>query len=390
MAPPPQSVAEAGVQAIADRLNQALSETNSMLLNPGAVVANDSPANAALIPLIATSRAVCRAWTREGVGQNAGVDDLMGGLCNQYLGDIGELPISGDLESPFSGGQCAALYRAIGTLDYVRLFCSSGTRIQVSDEPYATEFILQGPITAIAGRVVNPGTCGAQSWGLFAQTGTGEVLLAQVLGVNGTFSIVEVTFTVTLERAGGLPDNCGNPPPDYTAPRTAPGLPPYSPVVPFPGTDDGIRVDFDFNPDGTINIGLPDLGVDVDINPVAGGGSGGGAAPGDVGEPGAAIDGDGEPVEGEAPPGEVLGGVLVELLEPFGDSSEFFGGNFRGQYYVYMGTDSGLAQVQGSALVRQTQFFLPPQENLTRWQVSPNPGATIRATPYYRAPDEES
>lgn len=335
-----------------------------------------------------SGRRICRRWAA-GRTPNIlpGRDIYYRQLCEPYIEDTFGPLGDGTAAPPFVGGQCPAMYRGIGTVSYDRVFCGSGVRIPIGPDTWATEFSLQGPISGISARVVTPGACGALVWAVFAQTATGERLLVQVLGAGTTFNSQNQTFTVTLERAGGEPDNCGNLPDDWT-PGIGPTIPPETgpipdpPGWPIPDFDIDINVD----PDGTINIdfgdGEPPEEIDPDpiqppaLPPVP--------PPGDQGESGAGGEAGEDDAEGEAPPGQVLVGIRLQLISPGPRPKVYPGGVYRGAAYIYMGGDVSLDQDFAGSLLINDQFIYAEKDNLTRWRVSANAGFRWNVTPYYR------
>lgn len=386
MAPPPVAVSQGLAQGVADRLNRALDDVSSIVQNPASVVADDNLTAAPLIPLRETARAACRQWARVGVGQSSLTDGVMGPLCSDYLDDIGEAPLPGDIAPPFEGGQCAVLYRSVGSLDFTTLICSTGTNAPGSVDA-TTDFVLQGPLSNLRTVLSGAGPCGPTTVTLIVDTAAGPAQLAFFQNPSNN-SVRNPSFNGSFEPAPGQPNDCGNPPPDYVPPTSAPGLPPYSPTVPLPGFDSPVNVDFDFNPDGTISVSLPDLDVsaDIDLNPTFGGGGGANdPAPGDQGAPGSGgSTGAGGEAEGEAPPNSVLTGLKVNSIVTTREVSEFAAGIVRGVAYIYMGGDAGLDLVPAGAVLRAGQFVNAPLDYLTKWRVNANVGFEIDVTPYYR------
>lgn len=359
----PAVIATGIANAIGDQINATIDDAVRSVTNPGAFLADDTP-SVLLVPQQQVGRAFCRAWARTGVGNSPRLDAINAKACTPYLESLGEEPIPGSLASPFTGGQCAGVNYV---LEY-RAFRSDNTFIDV--------FVVtvEGPISAFS--VVRSGD--SQVRVDYTYGGGIGASFTQVL--NNIF----VRFQPMVRRQDGQADNCGNPPPDYTPPSPKPGLPPYSPVVPVPGTDDDTGVDFTFNPDGSVDISLPDLGVEVTIGAGPGDGAGG-ISPGDQGVPGGpeSTGADGE-AEGEAPAGSVLSGLLVTQIATTRAVSEFAAGVFRGVAYVYMGGDAGLDLIPGGAALREGQFIIAPVDYLTKWKVNANVGFQVSVTPYYR------
>jgi len=236
-------------------------------------------------------------------------------VCKPYYDSNGYDPPN--FLPPFEGGQCDAFYRAIGTISYKRRFCNSGTLISIEDEVFATEFSIRGPISGVSARVVEGGTCGARVWAVFCQTPAGERLIAQVLGVNGTFSTTQQSFTVNFERAGGVPDDCGDPPATILEPGDNPAP---APVQPPAGEEPG------FDPDGQPFFYIPDFpgdgGDDLPVLPPDGDGGGDSGpipptepTPGDESEGEGSGEGGGDNDFGDPPEGERWVGCEVRLTE---------------------------------------------------------------------------
>lgn len=155
-----------------------------------------------------------------------------------------------------------------------------------------------------------------------------------------------------------------------------------------PGID--LDVDVQIGPSTVTIIGI---GVGpVVIDPFAGGDDGGGdppggggPPPGDIGSPGAPDEAEpGQPASGCAPVGSVLAGVKVDIIEAPTGVSQYDPQVWRGACYVYMGVPGNLALDPGGVALRDGQFFVPPAENLTCYEVRANTGFVLRATPYYR------
>lgn len=348
-------------------------------------IADPNPPAATAFPLKPLLRAACRNYARGGGAQNLpGFDSIWGGICNPYLDSIGELPEGGSLERPFTGGQCPVVYRVRGQIE---LFPFSDCS---TFGPGAFDIGLQGPILGLVYKVENPSGDLCTPKGNNVYVRHGNPVREEILGGAG-YGVSVTGFNVV--REDGLPDNCGSPPIIYTPPRPVGGLPPVGPQpIDFPGIGP-INVDVSFDPSGNINVELPDFPVTVNIpNPFdggggdeGGGGGGGGPAPGDPGDPGAPTDvGAGGEAEGEAPPGKVLTGVRVQLLNVPPSKNQYTSEVYRGVYYVYMGTPGLLEHHPSGAMVTADQFTYASKDFLTVWRVRANDKWSIRVTPYYR------
>lgn len=349
-------------------------------------LADTSPVVAAAQPTRQIVRAACRSYARGFGPQNLpGFDAVWGGICQPYLDSIGESPQQGGLARPFSGGQCpGVLYNITTTFQNPQTGEVTGV-----DQRQGL-----GPISVRSG--------GNQAPGSPCQNGTkyfpGKELVIQGIpriswdGLCGNFSSLR---SISVVPADGSPDECGDPPPDYQPPQVRPGLPSLPPTpVDIPGIGP-VNIDVGFNPDGSLTVNLPDVGIEVPIEDPFGfggdgaGGGGGGTPPpppGDVGEPGQpATTAEGGEAEGEAPPGSVLVGVRVEILTVPSNRNRYTSEVYRGAYYVYMGVPGLLDLDPAGAMVRTDQFIFAEKENLTAWRVRANSKYVIRVTPYYRS-----
>lgn len=381
---PPEILTEAGKESltgfVADVIGGVLSDSAYQAFEYPDFLANDDPVGVPAQFQRQIGRLACRSYARGGGPQNLpGFDAAWGGLCGPYLDSIGEAPTpGGGVDVPFSGGQCP------------------GVNYRVSWSWSAGAFN-SGPLTADRTGPLSFDRSGTGSLDCGPSGGTYTVITMREGTGNSPVNIMSgcgATLNgITVQRLDGQPDECGDPPPEYDPPKIKPGLPtiPTTPVD-FPGIGP-IGVDINFDPDGTINVSLPDIGVEVGIeDPFGLGGDGGGTPPGggapppgDVGSPGSpeAV-GPGGEAEGEAPPGSVLTGVRVQITAFPNSRAKYTEDVFRGAYYVYMGVPGLLDLDFGGAMVRQDQFFFAEQPNLTKWRVSANTGYELITTPYYR------
>jgi hypothetical protein len=196
---------------------------------------------------------------------------------------------------------------------------------------------------------------------------------------------VTTTEVISIVRVDGLPDNCGSLPPTYTPPGTPTGLPTLEPTVTVnvPGIGD-IDLTVDFDEDGNPVVCIPALDIcatimlPIDDSPAAGPG------PGDIGEPATPKDsGVGDEAEGEAPEGQVLGALKINILATPPNANQYAPGVFRGAAYIYLGTSVGLDQDFAGSMLTDGQLILPEKDNLTHWKIVSNPGYNLRVTPYY-------
>lgn len=344
-------------------------------------LADTSPVVAAAQPTRQIVRAACRTYARGGGPQNLpGFDAVWSGICTPYLESIDEAPGTGSVGPAFQGGQCPGV-------SYVVSVAGAGdTTI--------------GPGTATR-NVVGP--VGGMCFGPVNQFGNTPI---GVSGANGcsfsgggqvnTRPDQQFKWKVTsVSRVSGA-DNCGNPPPSYQPAPVPPGLPPLPPTSPvdLPGIGP-VSVGVSFNPDGTLNITAPSLGIEVNVgDPTADddGGGGGGGGVGEPGSPGTPQDtgagdpasGEGGDAEGEAPPGSVLVGVRVDVVNAPDSRVRYTNEVDRGVVYVYMGTDEGMGLEPTGSMLRSGQFFFAQKDYLTKWQVRSRFGYNNRVTPYYR------
>jgi hypothetical protein len=281
-------------------------------------------------PIFDAARSVarlnCRLWAASdksnySVRANAGNAEL----CGPYLDDLGENPDSGDLALPFEGGQCAGAGYFV-TVQYFTVNTDG------SNAATPTTIVGAGGVSGFPGPIDGLRVDGAPgNLQLFLVAANGDNLLASSSAPQGGFREARIT---SVERAGGLPDNCGNPNPIIRPPNT---VTPTAPIIPritvnLPGVGD-VEVEVSVNVDGSPKVCIPILGAceDIEINPPdadpdGGGGGGGGAPPLDP-EIGPPIDsppgggGGGDDTNfGEPPEGRIWIGAYVELL---GDLTTF-------------------------------------------------------------------
>ena len=347
-------------------------------------LADTGPIVAAGQPARQIGRAMCRQYARGGGPQNLpAFDAAWSGICGPYLESIGEDPLPGSVGKPFNGGQCAGVLYTV-TFRY-NIIGTDGSTIEPAIT--ATSNAL-GPISGIRGQ-------GAPAFqNIVIDSGAGPDFARTGSCVQGCYRNISI---VSIARADGQPDSCGDPPPVYDPPKIRPGLPTLPPSEPidFPGIGP-IGVGFEFSPSGEINVSLPDVGVDFTVEDPFGlgddeGEPGGpsGPPPGDVGAPGSpSVVGPGGDAEGEAPPGKVLTGLRVQITAFPPSRNKYTDEVYRGAYYAYMGVPGLLDLDFGGAMVRQDQFLLAEKDNLTAWRIRANTGYELITTPYYREAEE--
>lgn len=388
MAPLPVDVGAALLTSIGNEFKALLDPANQPLANPDGFLADPDTPPASQIPLKALGRYVCRQWARrEGDSNNPAADRAYGRLCGPYLDSIDERPEPGEVGPPFSGGQCPEPYLVTYSYDAGEVFGSGGATI-----------LAHGPIGGIRRRVTETNATvielfcrgvnlGQNVCASIANTGLGWYLLAG-LGSG------DIPATVSIDSIGACgADNCGNPPPEYKPPRPPITLPPITPIfIDLPDIGE-LQVDVNFFPDATFSLCSENVDTCVTIDPTFGdGGGGGGVGGGDLVPDGGTADspadtGNGGAASGEAPEGQELVGIRVEVLEsPIGVNTydRVAVTVFRGIGYVRMGYPGRLALDMGGAAVISPQFFLAPVRGLTAWEVRANNGFIARVTPYYR------
>jgi len=324
----------------------------------------------------AIARSFCRQYGADPGAAKFGNAARIENACRPYLDD--QDPGKGaKIRVPFPGGQCAVLY----TLTYsYNVILTDGTLRQPPDVRTRT---LLGPLGPLRGE----GLPEFQRI-MITELPSNQVQLRGGSCPQGCFA--NITF-VSLVRQDGQPDNCGSQPPVVTQPGPiADPTPP--PFVFNPDGDININVGVDVLPNGTINVNVGGPTVNVDpFPPEGGGGDGGpiGPAPGDIGSAGGSADtGVGGEAEGEAPAGEILVGIKVDILASPLSARQYAPGVFRGAGYFYMGVAGNLDQDYGGAMLKSGQFFFAEKDNLTHWSVSANNGYNFRVTPYYREAQE--
>lgn len=381
----PVSLSDEGKKSVTDFLESAARQGVGDGLDyakdlPG-FIADDTPRTVPFAAAKGIARQACRNWARGNTPQNLpGFDSYWDGVCRPYLEDIGEAPATGSLAPPFAGGQCPDTYTVtVRGLSNTPATIGDSTRTGI------------GPVSGVCFGPVNQ--FGLTPIGVRFANGcvvSGQGRSTTRPANHGSFSVVSVV------RANGQADNCGNPPARYTPAPIPPGLPPLPPTTPIdiPGVGP-VNIGVDFNPDGTISITAPDVGVDVNVGDPSGEGEGGGVDPSggagdqtDPGLPGDSSDsGIGGDAEGEAPDGEELVGLLVQVLASPQDANVFANNAsqpFRGVGYVRMGYPNRLGVDISGGTVISPQFFHAQQRGLTNWAVNANLGFNLRTTPYYR------
>jgi len=338
------------------------------------------------------SRRACRRWAAGRGPSIAPWRDLFTrDICGDYIEDTFGPLGPATSAPPFPGGQCPKLYRVNGewrTTSF--LVCATGTTGGVGAwQPFSTEFNVLGPISGFSLSRITPACGGFDGHVITAAAADGPRIVFQRMGTGGVRREVEFRIT-SLEPASGA-DDCGSLPDDFD-PGTGPTIPPETGPIPSPPGWEipDFDIDITFNPDGTIGIDFGDGEPDITIDPGAPGGDGGGQLPpGDQGSAGSGGEaGLGEPAEGEAPPGSVLVGVRLQLIEAPPNAKKFAPTVWRGAAYVYMGGDVALDQDFAGSMLIDDQFIYAEKDNFTRWRVVANQGFRWQITPYYREVEE--
>ncbi len=344
----------------------------------------------------AAGRSACRIYGAGNVDLNPTASARYERACRPYLDSI-EPGGGAGLAVPFAGGQCDGQ-------GYLLVASFRNTTTDARQQFTRTAY---GPIGGVRYRDAgsNQGILEVFCRGLASSTSC-----SNLPGSVQPLSWRQVATSTVSGRDSpridsvspcGL-DNCGNPPPEIRPPSpiTDPQPPPFR-FSPSADIDVFVGVAI-VNIDGTLEL---DIGTGpITINPTleidvggGGGGDGGGGDPTDPGDPGDPTDpgspgtprstGDGGEAEDEAPDGEELVGLLVEVLEAppkAGRLQRNIREPYRGVGYVRMGFPGRLGNDVSGAAVISPQFFHAQQRGLTAWEVSANLGFSLRVTPFYR------
>lgn len=319
-------------------------------------------------------RQACRRWAAgRGPSIEPWRDLFTRDICEPYIenefGPLGD----GTAAPPFEGGQCDITY-VVGT---------KGTDCPTGPSDVAAFTSGPGPVSAITQQIIPNDPFPGQFRFIWTVTFSDG---------DRTFTLVRLAATPepcvrVFPADPAVPDDCGNLPDEWT-PGTGPTIPPETgpipdpPGWPIPDFDIDITVD----PDGTIKIDFGDGDPPEEIDPGSPAGDGGPPAlpPGSQGDAGAGAEAGDNDAEGEAPPGQVLVGLRLQLIEEGPRPKVFAGGVYRGAAFVYMGGDVSLDQDFAGSLLIDDQFVYAERENLTRWRVMANAGFRWGVTPYYR------
>lgn len=236
----------------------------------------------------------------------------------------------------FTGGQCAVQYvYRLTSATVQRQGCPSPTFSQTVTGLPVDVGPVTGPITNVEGRATDENIFFCASRGvnhfttarLFLEGASGSASV--VLGPGDSQAdVIGVTFTGSLVRVDGLPDNCGNPPEtlepgadpptdpgptDGPEPTDDPNNPFGPPLLPIPPYDDPLGGPTPIEgPDGISNpIGPDDLPGSTEAQP---------GGPENIGDPIAVEPAPGEQGEqtdfGTPPAGQVWVGALLRFEFP--------------------------------------------------------------------------
>jgi len=366
-------------------LKELVYERPGLFIDRPGFIAGAEPDTALGAAVQAISRVNCRIWaSRDKANYSQAVNQGNADLCGPYLDSIAERPASGEFKALVEGGQCPVFYNVDISYTIVLGFCEN---VQTFSEVFALGVL--GPLNVFTDNVGTPGGTSNLCDG-FSYTNIRLVGASGAVSQRGSGFGVRLN-NISVTRADGLPDTCGNAPVQYQPPTT---IVPVTPLnrditINLPGSGP-LTVNVDLSPKGDIIVRSPELDVEVEVEVGGsddGGGGGGGNAPppGDVGNPGPGEStGEGGDSEGEAPEGSVLVGLLLDLIEAPAGAREFEPGVYRAGAYVYMGTPTGLDQDFAGSMLSDGQFIFAEKENLTRWRVRANNGFNWFVTPYYR------
>lgn len=332
-----------------------------------------------------SGRAVCDRWARGSRPQILpGRDMYYRNLCSDYLG--GGLPqaVAGTAP-PFVGGQCEGVeYKP--TISARRWSFDGLTDLGVITQEVSGAAL--GPFVRARLGSVN---------------GQGRSQNLLIVRPNGTTQSVELfswaafanpVALVSARRTDGLPDDCGDFPGQYAEPTPNPTPDPNPGPVQGPVNFPFPFVDIDVDADGNVTVDFRDGTPPETIAPDEdeAGEQGQSGDPTDPGSPGEAeATGDGGEAEGEAPEGEEIVGLKVDVVSaPPGANTvgRTTATVYRGVGYVRLGYEGRLGVDVSGGVVFPVQFFHAPQRGLTHWSVSANLGFNLSVTPYYRTIEE--
>lgn len=212
-------------------------------------------------------------------------------LCNiDPEDDIEPVP------AQFTGGQCdGVIYTVSSFLRTDNFTSSSCANSNVSEASGAYGPTVIGPISSIRMVLDTPGSCGPRRFRVIATGRDGDVTLSQATNTFGRRESNTFISNITVARADGLPDICGNPDPIYPDPEPVEG--PVTNItynvdesteitVPLAVVFAPIFIDLNGNFSFPINVDVGGVNfngtvtvspqIEVNIKPTGGGGGGGG------------------------------------------------------------------------------------------------------------------
>lgn len=377
------------LEPVTDSLGTVLGLSVDVLSDrPNFIASTDSrePLSSAVRSL---SQLNCRRWAAaDKTNFSQRVNQGNANLCGPYLESIGEKPDDGSIGPPFLGGQCCDGQYSI---DY------SG--LDTSGNPVSGSFPFTGRLLGSYEKSNQPAQP-TKTAGIRRELCSGQV---DELGIVTVFEGQPTGFTFSDPvRTDGLPDDCGNiddvvQPPATVTPTTPV---PDNITINLPGIGD-VTVNLDLSPEGNPVICSGDFEACITV-PIGGGdgqpgdpggdggnGGGGGPGPGDIGQPGDSENADGEgDAEGEAPDGQILVGVKINILATPPTPTKFTSVVNRAVAYVYMGAGSELDLHTDGSMLRDGQFIFAEKDNLTSWRVTANTGYNLLVIPFYRDAEE--
>jgi hypothetical protein len=337
-------------------------------------LAGSAPSNPWSAVQYNAGREACRRWA---AGKGSGIlpsrEAFMRDTCTPFIeseyGPVGDA----SADPPFPGGQCTFAYQIRGN-DGTGAFFIPGT--------------INGPLTEVSQTLTVPigsGVAGTGTFRIRATNAAGGTIFNDVNTFNPSgFGPVPIPV-------GGGPDTCGDLPGEWDPGAPVTGIPGPAPIPPPPGMPWPFPgVDITVNPDGTIGIDFgddtppetvdPGVEPSCPVGPPPGGGTP--ATPVET-EPGV-------PAEDEAPPGEMLWGLKVNILETPENPNVYAPGVYRAVCYIYMGDDDGLDHDPAGAMMTDGQFVLAERDYLTKFRVAANIGYKLSVTPYYKPMEAET
>lgn len=352
------------LEAILGQVTGAVGDVVGYTSDPPDWVANGAPDSVLGQVSQGAARAACRQWANGAVEPRArSTQRQYANMCAPYLQGLGAGIDPDSNQPPYLGGQCSGVFYDIDVID--------------------------GDTGTFVGSAVAEG-------GFTFREKPGDTRL-QLVRINGTVNDFAISFddnwTIGLAvngDPGADPRECGDPPPEYEAPVVSNPPPPGSPdvTVASPAGPEGVRVTV--NPDGSITVqpldenGAP-IGPPGTFNRPAGEGQ-----RGDPQEsPPAEDNTDGE-LSGEAPPGQVMLGVVVDVVQSFTGARTETGPiplTYSGGWCTF-GRDGG-EELCWFRICHPSQLFSPQVVDAITWRVKKSPGWRLRATPIYREPLRE-